>query len=453
MKKRLSASILLLALATGVAWSAPAAKPAAKPAPVQSFPAAMQAVGTFDGGEPSAKVSIFAAPEEFEPASFTIKSPKAFSGVTIKLSGDLMAGKAAIPASRVVLSAVEETKLMPVSAFELQPGEAKRFWMRIDVPARTAPGIYQGAVLAISGGKIIGKLPVELNVLGIRLLKTSKRNGIMLPQIESVDETCMETLQEMRLAGFGWATVTTPVDQFGETVRTMRQAGTAGLPIVCVSPDLTIETIDIANQQAKSVALRNMLLCIASEPKTPEAIQSACEMAQAIHNIKQKSFAVIDDEEALNQLSASLDGVNYNASLSYVQGLMTGEKRTGGKNEWIYWDAAASPRDNRVYAGLILWKTGLDGMYLPMSSQDSLIGTVQWEALREGIDDTRYLTSLMSLVRQAKDLGKAKDVTSAAETYVNAVLAKPLTQMTNKDYQGYRLQIAQYIVKLQTVVK
>ncbi|MEN6370984.1 MAG: hypothetical protein ABFD64_03140 [Armatimonadota bacterium] len=453
MKKRLSVSILLLALATGVACSAPAAKKVAKPAPAKSLPAVMQATGTFDGGELLAKVSIFAAPDESEPASFTIKSPKAFSCVTVKLSGDLNAGKTSIPASRVVLSAVEETKLAPISSFELQPGNAKRFWMRIDVPARTAAGLYKGTLSASANGKVIGKLPVELNVLGIRLLKTSKRNGIMMPQVEAIDETYTQALQSMKDCGFGWATITTPVAQLGDTVGIMKQAGTAGLPIICASSDLTPDTITVACEQAKSVSLRNMLLSAANGPKTPEEIQAACDMSQAIHNVKQKSFAVIDDEAALSQLSGSLDAIDYKLDLSYVQGLMAGAKRTGGKNEWVYWNAVASPKDNRVYSGFLLWKSGLDGMYLPMPSLDSLTGTVQWEALREGIDDTRYLTTLMDLVRQAKDLKKAGDVTDAAEAYVNAVFAKPLTEMSNKDYQGYRLQIAQYIMKLQTVAK
>lgn len=443
LKKYLLVSTLLLTFASGAVWSAP----------VQSFPAVMQSVGTFDGGAPAAKITVFAAPDEFEPASFIIKPTKAFSGVTLKLAGDLTTGKTAIPADKVTLSSVEESKLIPDAAFDLQAGETKRFWMTIDVPVRTAPGMYKSAVLAVAGGQIIGKLPIELNVLGIRLLKSSKRNGIMLPQTQTIDETYIKTLRDMRVCGFGCATVTTPVSQMSEAVKTMRQERMAGLPIVCASPDLTMDTIATANQQAKAVALRNMLICVASEPCATEEVQTACEMAQAIHNARMKSFAVVNDEAALDQLLESLDAVNYHVSLQYVQGLLTGGKRAAGRNEWIYWDATASPKDNRVYSGLALWKTGLDGMFLPMDSPEALIGTVQWEALREGIDDTRYLTSLMSLVRQAKDLGKAKDVTDAAEAYVNAVLAKPLTQMANKDYQGYRLQIAQYIAKLQTVVK
>jgi len=443
LKKYLLVSTLLLIFTSGAVLSAPA----------QSFPTVMQSIGTFDGGVPAAKIAVFAAPDEFEPASFTIKSNKALSGVTLKLAGDLTTGKAVIPANKVTLSSVEESKLVPVSDFDLQAGETKRFWMTIDVPVRTAPGVYKSAVLAVAGGQMVGKLPIELNVLGIRLLKSSKRNGIMLPQTQAIDETFIETLRDMRSCGFGWATVTTPVEQMSETVKIMKQEGMAGLPIVCASPDLTIDTILTANQQAKAVAIRNMLLCVASEPTTPEEIQAACEMAQAVQSARMKSFAVINDQAALDQLQESLNAVNYHISLQYVQGLLSGEKRAVGKNEWIYWDATANPKENRLYSGLILWKTGLDGMFLPMDSPETLIGTVQWEALREGIDDTRYLTSLMNLVRQAKDLKKAKDVTDAAEAYVNAVLVKPLTQMANKDYQSYRLQIAQYIAKLQTALK
>jgi hypothetical protein len=90
------------------------------------------------------------------------------------------------------------------------------------------------------------------------------------------------------------------------------------------------------------------------------------------------------------------------------------------------------------------------------------VGTVRWEALREGIDDTRYITTLMSALREVKDALKVRGTKNAAlaqktvegaEAYLSASLAKPLKDLSNRECQEIRLKLAQYTIKLRAMLK
>jgi hypothetical protein len=150
-----------------------------------------------------------------------------------------------------------------------------------------------------------------------------------------------------------------------------------------------------------------------------------------------------------------LDFINYcrdESSLQYyhdlIDGLVTSQER-----ETYYWQIMVEdPRVNRFMAGFFLWNTGLDGafpyvyqhvgIYNPYDdfdawvdtmtiyrdhlvtypSQEGPVPTMQWEALREGIDDVRYLEVWQGL----KDQVAANDpqLAQTSEQVVAAALAK-----------------------------
>lgn len=93
----------------------------------------------------------------------------------------------------------------------------------------------------------------------------------------------------------------------------------------------------------------------------------------------------------------------------------------------------ALPEVHRRYRGLGLWKAGLDGTmtwaYTHIESQDpaqmagypaqqplmfnlvfrarnSVIDTLGWEGFREGVDDARYLATLIDAIKQARNTGR-----------------------------------------------
>lgn len=108
-------------------------------------------------------------------------------------------------------------------------------------------------------------------------------------------------------------------------------------------------------------------------------------------------------------------------SIDYIQGLVDGTSTGSPYPQSFYWQSLQeNPSLNRSHAGFYLWNTRLDGVFpyvyqdirnnpyndfdewsssntayrdhlTTYPSQDGPIGTMQWEAFREGIDDHRYL--------------------------------------------------------------
>ena len=468
--------VLAVVAATGPVWAAQPKSAAKTPA---ALPVLMQAVETFDEGPPSKKVSLFAAPEEIEPASFVLKSSKAMSGLTVYVASDLVSGKNKLPASQIAISAVEGAALRPPAPFDLPPGEGRRFWLTVDVPKRTPAGTYQGAVVTAQGKKTVGKLPIELKVLGMRLLKSSKQYGILLPYPIVVDSSYLEMLRTMKANGFGLASVETPPEMLMAPLAAMKEVG-LGTPVPFTFPYLSSTDLSDADRQARAAGVKQVLYSVGYEPRTPQQIAAGLKANEEIHKARLKSFAVIDDPAAFDELAGSVDVVDCSVNLPYIQGLLAGARRAPGRHEWWYWDITADAKANRLYGGLLLWKSGLDGAFPPICSPeqaaevsrlhggppgpgtDSVVGTVRWEALREGIDDTRYITTMMSALREVKDALKVRGTKNAAlaqktvegaEAYLSASLAKPLKDLSNRECQEIRLKLAQYTIKLRAMLK
>ena len=49
---------------------------------------------------------------------------------------------------------------------------------------------------------------------------------------------------------------------------------------------------------------------------------------------------------------------------------------------------------------------------------DGVIDTIQWEGWREGVDDVRYLSTLLTAIENAKAAGGKEAVVSEAETWL-----------------------------------
>ncbi|GAG19546.1 unnamed protein product, partial [marine sediment metagenome] len=75
-------------------------------------------------------------------------------------------------------------------------------------------------------------------------------------------------------------------------------------------------------------------------------------------------------------------------------------------------------------------------------TMDGVIDTVQWEGWREGVDDIRYLTTLLDLIEEAK--GEGKD-TSSAESWLADLKDADLT---TKDLDTVRSEMIGYILSL-----
>lgn len=160
-----------------------------------------------------------------------------------------------------------------------------------------------------------------------------------------------------------------------------------------------------------------------------ERLPSQLRRAQRIHNHGAYLASAISKKatDALESMGSKLDypildieNIQHNGDIDFFNELATG-KLQGKKNELIYWQAThENPLKNRFYAGYFLFISQLGGiapyvyqkirgntfddfsgqnhkertLNLVYPSKNGLIDTLQWEALREGLDDYRLLELL-----------------------------------------------------------
>ena len=128
-------------------------------------------------------------------------------------------------------------------------------------------------------------------------------------------------------------------------------------------------------------------------------------------------------------------------------------------------------------AGLILWKSGATGvmpwvymgnnsdfynetdkgldkigyMNTVYPSKEGPIPTLGWEAIREGVDDVRYLATLAALIEKEPDPGKARQAQKVMDEIIKGVPLNPsdaLFSLTEEDLQNCRKKIARAIIEL-----
>ena len=82
---------------------------------------------------------------------------------------------------------------------------------------------------------------------------------------------------------------------------------------------------------------------------------------------------------------------------------------------------------------------------------DGVIDTVQWEGYREGVDDVRYLTTLLNAVKKAEASTdeKIKAALTQAKAYLKELKAADVNAM-EKDLYTIRAEIISHILKLKT---
>jgi len=113
------------------------------------------------------------------------------------------------------------------------------------------------------------------------------------------------------------------------------------------------------------------------------------------------------------------------------------------KELWTY-DCMLAPVDaetDRYYFGVWAWVSGVKGcshwayfcqrhLSYVYPTKDDLIPSIGWEAVREGIDDYRYLITLKRLADKARAAGKAELVAGADQIFAD------VKQMVTMDNYG-----------------
>jgi hypothetical protein len=167
---------------------------------------------------------------------------------------------------------------------------------------------------------------------------------------------------------------------------------------------------------------------------------------QAVHDAGAKNFVSCSDNDCYSSVGDLLDTGNIAGTLDSItvaQFHSVGHRTFNYANPQL---GLEQPETYRRNYGLTLWKAGYDGAldYAYQSSfggfawndfddptyknitmayptMNGVIDTIEWEGFREGVDDVRYLSTLLKYINLAKaQTGNVHDLGVQAQNWVNS---------------------------------
>lgn len=411
----------------------------------------------------SSKLSVALCAEETAPATFGVRYNKALTGVSVG-AGDL-AGPGKITKDNVVVKLVRGDDLVSAEGVDIGPVPVQ-MWVDVTAPKNTKPGVYKGCIGFSAQGKQIDVEPIEVTVRPIRLIGSSKQYALYTcvgPSGQGAE--CLASDDYTRFLngaakiGFRAVAVNADPTKIGDALNACASAGLLGaVPVVSFARGCGVPTPEDAKavEAARKTAGLGSVFCFcASEPANEDEVHAAVEKAHVFRQVGLQVGATVADDATAQELLPVVDGLNYRYDMSYVQALINGGSTRTGKWEWYWWDARQSVADNRIRSGVALWRSGLYGcmpVWAPSSTDDKVasLDSLQCEALREGLNDTRYITSYMKALRELKDKKREKDkeYIASTEAYLAAYMSKPLDKITAADMRAFRGKMAEFSAKL-----
>lgn len=473
---RLSLTALILALvvvgaSTGATKKAVAKKPIAKKPVAAKTSIVTTKVLTVVAGQPfesvpasgSSAVSVTLCPEETAAVTFAVRSSRPLKAISI-VPGDFT-GKGTIAKSNVSVRMVSGQDLLACDSVDIG-SRPVQLWVNVTGPKDAKAGAYSGAVAFLAGGKVVDRVPITVSVLPLRLIGSSKQYALYTSLGPGADSNCelsgdayCKFLASASRLGFRAVSVNCHPDKVGEAFTACASAGLLGtapvLTFAWASSSPTLDQLKGLEDISKSSGLKSLYCFCGHNPSSDAEVSAALDRAKLLHQARHQVAATVSDDAALQKLMPVLDGVNYKYDMPYVQALIGGGTNRTSKWEWYWWDARESASDNRIYSGVALWKSGLYGcmpLWMPKDASDKAdsLDSLQCEAMREGINDTRYITTYMKALRELKDKKREadKEYIASTETYLAAFLSKPFDKMTPADLRTFRAKMAEFSIKL-----
>ncbi len=368
----------------------------------------------------------------------------------------------------------------------------KQFWVTVTVPRGTPPAAYSGALMVSGRGLAPVSVPLSVTVLPLRLLSPAKQYALNLrARLDNPPAPLPSSDGKDFVTDF----VTKPALD-----AQLADIAAHGVRIVTLSDSAA--TLPDAFSEYRAFGMTEPFVYHgAADPSVMEAARKAANAPALIYFVppSHDSAARLDgyDKQGMqvttyvarqadyDRFAPDMGVVLLSRDSVYAQDLLrTHGKRVSTIRDWWYWPAAnEDPLTNRLDAGYLLWRANLYGAFLPSyeeafgadpydeqsagaapmlaalrpqmlvyPAQDGVIDTLQWEAVREGMTDVRYLTTMYAALRECKDAHIAKPLVTQAEGYAKAFLDKPLALLPGDKLDAARAQIAVYALQLRSAV-
>ena len=107
---------------------------------------------------------------EYEPALLGLYALKDMKGIDVGIAGDLVGPSGARIASKdIVVRRLEVEMLPPTRPRSVKANEIIAWWATVKTDKTTAGGVYRGQLQVTASGKVVHKLPLEVEVLDVIL--------------------------------------------------------------------------------------------------------------------------------------------------------------------------------------------------------------------------------------------------------------------------------------------
>ena len=380
----------------------------------------------------------------------------------------------------------------PVDAAELQPvsiraGETQQFWVTVHIPEGTPPGIYTGRMSLEIENAPETELPFMVEVLPIRLEQPALRysiyyrgrltedlKGSIGSKWKSPRQYSAE-MQNLKAHGITHPTCHQDFDNtqlLEHTIELRRRAGIATDPFYTLGLQTRGYTSSNELEKLKDQVHAGLaqlrkhgikeLYIYGIDEASGDVLKSERPSFKAAHEAGAKVFAacasgafeLVGDLLHLAVFNGPLNPSEAKKWRSLEHSIFSYSNPQVGVEE---------PETYRRNYGLALWKAGYDGamnyayqhnfgdIYVDNDHEtfrdhvfayptvDGVIDTIQWEGFREGVDDVRYVTTLLKAIENAS--GDKEDLAKEASEWLDAI-------DTDDNLQTIRAEMAEWIMRL-----
>ena len=385
--------------------------------------------------------------------------------------------------------------LLPI---DIPAGTNKQIWITVKVPEDAKSGIYTSKINLSNAKETLGNLTLKLKVLPIELSQpyyasSIYYHGCLHPNWLKGSISCRykskkqlrAELKDMFIHG-----VTNPTcyqgfyqqdfDEklLGEYLKIRNEVGIGGLPLYTLGligpsfnptapADLKVlkDRVKKVIKLAKSYGISEVYFYGKDEVKGKE-LMSQRPAWEAIHEAGGKIY-VAGYKDSNFLLMGDIQDLLVCAG--YPSKQEVAKWHAVGHKIWCYANPQAGIENPEIYRrnfGLLLWKHNYDGAatFIYMSSfgnswndfdhfwrehsfvyptVDGVIDTIAWEGYREGVDDVRYLTTLLQAIEKNRNSSdtKIRRIVAQAEKYLEDL-------DISRNLNAIRLEMINYILKL-----
>jgi hypothetical protein len=360
--------------------------------------------------------------------------------------------------------------IAPRDAQRLQPttipaGTTKQFWITLHVPPNAAGGDYSGCIRVMAGTTEAARLTLSVRVLPFalaepRLLYSIYYRGVLSGDgsgsISSEKKSEAQYLAEMKdLEAHG---VRYPTCYQGFDVPTLGKAlelrAAAGISKgtffgLGQGTGAAISGVDLARLSELVRMWRGFLLPYGYDQVYFYGIDEAVGAAQRGQREAWKAVRGAGGKVFVACSRGTAEAVGDLLDVAVYAGPPSPEEATRlqelGSRIFCYANPQVGVEEPETYRrnyGLLLWKAGYDGAMdyayqhsfgqiwndfdhpfyrdhvFAYPTVDGVVDTLAWEGFREGVDDVRYLSTLLDLIEAARRAGRKAGVAEEAERWI-----------------------------------